>query len=146
MRVAETEVIRSLLAAGVVVVAAGGGGVPVVIADGEAHGTEAVIDKDRTAALLADELDADLLLLLTDVPCAYTDFLGPRPARVGLVPAAQARALIRAGHFAPGSMRPKVEAAARFARHPGRRAVICDPAGLESALCGESGTTVIPDG
>jgi carbamate kinase len=146
VRVAETEVIRRLLVAGVVVVAAGGGGVPVVMSDGETHGMEAVIDKDHTAALLADELDADLLLLLTDVPCAYTDFLGPRPARVGLVSAAQARALTQMGHFAPGSMRPKVEAAARFARCAGRRAVICDPAGLESALRGESGTTVIPDG
>jgi carbamate kinase len=100
----------------------------------------------QVCPLLADELDADLLLLLTDVPCAYTNFLGPRPARVGLVPAAQARALIQAGHFAAGSMRPKVESAARFARRAGRRAVICDPAGLESALRGESGTTVIPDG
>jgi carbamate kinase len=65
---------------------------------------------------------------------------------VGLVSAAQARALTQMGHFAPGSMRPKMEAAARFAGRAGRRAVICDPAGLESALRGESGTTVIPDG
>jgi carbamate kinase len=145
VRVVEGEVVRRMLAAGAIVVAGGGGGVPVVGADGGLRGVEAVVDKDLTAALLADAVDAGLLVLLTDVPCAYTDYRTPRQAPVGRVEAARARRLLAEGHFAPGSMGPKIEACARFASAPGRAAVVCDPPGLAAALRGEAGTTVVPD-
>jgi carbamate kinase len=145
-RVLELEPIRRLLACGVVVVAGGGGGVPLAPHAEILRGVEAVVDKDLTAALLADALDAGLLALLTDVPCAYTDFRTPRQAPVGLVPASRARALLAEGHFAPGSMGPKIEACARFASRPGRRAIVCDPSGLVAALRGGGGTVVVPEG
>jgi len=138
------EVVDRLLAGGVAVVAGGGGGVPVVRAAGGLAGVEAVVDKDLTAALLADAVGADLLAILTDVPCAYTDFRTPRQQPVGRVAASRARVLLAEGHFAPGSMAPKMEACARFASRPGRRAVVCDPPRLAQALRGEAGTIVLP--
>ncbi|WP_242342695.1 carbamate kinase [Anaeromyxobacter terrae] len=145
-RVLEEEAVRRLLASGAIVVAGGGGGIPVVPAEEDAHrGVEAVVDKDLTAALLADVLDADLLLLLTDVPCAYTDHLGPRQTPIGRIACSRARSLHAQGHFAPGSMGPKIEAALRFVSGgAGRRAIVCDPPSLARALRGEAGTVVVP--
>jgi carbamate kinase len=143
-RVVEEDVIRRLLADGVLVIAAGGGGVPVARNGHGLSGVEAVIDKDLTAALLADALGAELLLILTDVPSACTDWRTPAEAPVGTITASRARALRAEGHFAPGSMAPKVEACARFASAPARRAIICDLPGVAGALRGESGTAVIP--
>ena len=145
-RVLEAEVVARLLDEGALVVAAGGGGVPVVATALGWRGVEAVIDKDLTAALLADAVGAGLLLLVTDVPCAYTDFRTPRQAPVGRVGGARARALLAEGHFEPGSMAPKIEACVRFASRPGRRALVCDPPSLAAALRGEAGTIVVPDG
>jgi carbamate kinase len=144
-RVHEAEVIRQLLALGVAVVAAGGGGVPVARGPAGLRGVEAVVDKDLTAALLAEVLAADLLVVLTDVPCAFTGYRTPRQAPVGRIGASRARALLAEGHFAPGSMAPKLEACARFAGRPGRRAIVCDFASLAGALRGEAGTIVVPD-
>ncbi len=144
-RVVEAEVLHRMLALGIAVVAAGGGGVPVVAAGNGLRGVEAVVDKDLTAALLADVLDADLLLVLTDVPCAYTDFRTPRQAAVGRIGVRRARALLAEGHFAAGSMAPKIDACARFASRRGRRAIVCDPPSVPGALRGEAGTTVVPD-
>jgi carbamate kinase len=144
-RIVEIDVVRQLLSLGVVVVAAGGGGVPVTAAADGLRGVEAVVDKDLTAALLADEIGADLLLILTDVPCAYTDYLTPRQAPVRKVTASGVRALLAGGHFAPGSMAPKMESCARFARAAGRRAIVCPPSQVHAALAGEAGTTVVPD-
>jgi carbamate kinase len=146
-RVVEAGVVRLLLDAGAAVVAAGGGGVPVVRgAPGGLQGVEAVVDKDLTSALLADAVGAELLAIVTDVPCAYTDFRSARQRPVRRAAASRARALLREGHFAPGSMGPKMEACARFASRPGRRALVCDAPGLAAALAGEGGTTVVPDG
>ena len=145
-RVLGAEVVAGLLDRGTLVVAAGGGGVPVVATPQGWRGVEAVVDKDLTAALLADEVGAGLLLLVTDVPCAYTDFRTPRQVPLGRVGAARARALLGEGHFEPGSMAPKIEACLRFACRPGRRAVVCDPPSLAAALRGEAGTIVLPDG
>ena len=145
-RVLGVEVASRLLDEGALVVAAGGGGIPVVATPRGWRGVEAVVDKDFTAALLADEVAAGLLLLVTDVPCAYTDFRTPRQAPLGRLGAARARALLEEGHFEPGSMAPKIEACLRFASRPGRRAVVCDPPSLAAALRGEAGTIVLPDG
>ena len=122
-----------------------GGGVPVAPALHGYRGVEAVVDKDLTAALLAEAVGAELLLVVTDVPCAYTGLGTAGQAPIGRVTAARARAMISEGHFGAGSMAPKIEACARFARVPGRRAIVCDAAGVEAALRGEGGTTVVAE-
>ena len=135
----EIKVIAMLVEQGVIVICAGGGGLPVVPrADGSLIGIEAVIDKDRVSALLAGQLDADMLLLLTDVDAVYLDFGTP-----------QARRIARAGAetlsvdtFAPGSMRPKIEAATRFASKLGRRAAIGRLQDAVAMLDGKAGTMI----
>jgi carbamate kinase len=138
----EADVVQRLMEMSVIAIAAGGGGVPVVDRAGQLHGVEAVIDKDLTAALLGERIGADLLVILTDVPCAYTDFLTPKQAPIHRADPDTVRALAAAGHFAPGSMGPKLEAAARFATRPGCRAIICDAASLQQALAGNAGTII----
>jgi carbamate kinase len=124
---------------GVTVICAGGGGIPVVsTAGGGLRGVEAVVDKDLTAALLAVALEADALLLLTDVDSVYDDW--PEPARRPLRRATPAA--LRARRFAPGSMGPKVEAACRFAEATGRDAAIGALADAARVLAGEAGTRV----
>ena len=138
-RIRELGVIRRLVEAGVVVVCAGGGGIPVVTTQaGTLRGVEAVIDKDLTAALLASELGADALLLLTDVAAVYEDWPHPceRPIRSATPAALRARA------FAVGSMGPKVEAACRFIERGGRVAAIGALDAVACLLEGSAGTIV----
>jgi carbamate kinase len=138
-RIRELGVIRRLVEAGVVVVCAGGGGIPVVTTQaGTLRGVEAVIDKDLTAALLASELGADALLLLTDVAAVYEDWPHPceRPIRSATPAALRARA------FAAGSMGPKVEAACRFIERGGRIAAIGALDAVACLLEGTAGTIV----
>lgn len=106
---------------------------------------EAVIDKDLTAALLADQLDAELLVILTDVPCAYENFGLPRQKPIRRISRREALKLTVQGHFTPGSMLPKIKAAINFADRSGRRTIICAPLSLESALCGRAGTVIESD-
>ncbi len=141
-RIIELESIRILLDAGVIVVCVGGGGIPVAAdAAGGLVGVEAVIDKDLAAALLARDLAADVLLLLTDVSVVEVGW-GTPAARP--LPAATPRE-IRALGLAAGSMGPKAEAAARFA-DGGGRAVIAAMEDAAKALNGEAGTQVSPGG
>jgi carbamate kinase len=137
--VVEEGVIRRLVDSGVLVVCAGGGGVPVVRhADGTLEGVEAVIDKDLTAALLAERLGADALLLLTDVVAVESNY-----GQADSSPIAHARAAeLRAYGFAAGSMGPKVEAACRFAERTGGIAAIGSLTDAEGVLAGTSGTRV----
>lgn len=143
LEILEADVIRTLLRVGAVVVACGGGGIPVARDGTHLRAVEAVVDKDLTAALLADALDASLFLVVTDVPAVFTDFGSPKRAAVARVTAAKLRDLLAEGHFAPGTMAPKVEACVRFVNAPGRRAVICDALSVERALKGEAGTQVV---
>jgi carbamate kinase len=138
LRIVELETIRLLLEAGVLVVCAGGGGIPVAVAaDGSLHGVEAVVDKDLAAALLANELGADALLLLTDVAAVYGDWpAAERP--LGRVAAAELRRL----DFDPGSMGPKVEAACRFAERAAGMAGIGRLEDAAAILEGRAGTRV----
>jgi carbamate kinase len=141
----EAPAARALLAAGYVVVCAGGGGVPVVrTADAGLHGVEAVIDKDRTAAVLAAQLDVDLLVIATDVEAAVVGWGTPQARPLGTVGVAELRALAAEGHFAEGSMGPKVEAACLFAERGGR-AAITSLHRIAEALAGTAGTIVTPD-
>jgi carbamate kinase len=142
LEIVEVDVVRRLVEMGIIVIAAGGGGVPVLRVDGRLQGVEAVVDKDLAAALLGAALDADLLVIITDVPYAYRFFGTDRAEPVRSVTPAEVRALSRAGHFPAGSMGPKMEAAARFAERPGRRTIVCDAPSLECALRGEAGTIV----
>lgn len=138
MAIRELGAIRHLVEAGVVVVCAGGGGVPVVVHEGGlVRGVPAVVDKDLTASLLAVGLDADALVLLTDVPAVYADWPEGREPIAKVTPEA-----IRRIRFARGSMAPKVEAACRFAEKTGRAAAIGALGQLERLLARAAGTTI----
>ncbi len=142
LRVPGLDVIRGLLARGTLVIAAGGGGIPVVPRpDGcGLQGVEAVIDKDRCSALIATELQADCLIIATDVDAVYLDWGRPTQRAVGKT---TPQALLN--HvFAAGSMGPKVEAACAFVQATGRRAVIGALANIEALLSGEGGTQISP--
>ena len=114
LRVVETEIIRQLLQLGIVVIAAGGGGIPVIRRDGVLEGVEAVVDKDRASALLAEEVGATQLLLVTGVTNACTDFGTDRQQPIGRIGAEALAELATRGHFPAGSMGPKVEAAIQY--------------------------------
>jgi carbamate kinase len=138
LRIVEVESIRILVQAGVIVVCTGGGGVPVAISsDIGLVGLEAVIDKDLAAALLARELSADVLLLLTDVPAVEVGFGTPDARALSHAEPQELRSL----GLAAGSMGPKAEAAARFAE-TGGRAVIAAMELASEALAGRAGTSV----
>lgn len=140
------EAVRELLRRGRLVIAGGGGGIPVVRgADGTIAGIEAVIDKDRTAALLARELRADLLVILTGVPCVMRDFGRKKARPLPVLSVRAARRLLAQGQFPPGSMGPKIESAVEYVEATGRRALITDIEHLAAALRGEGGTVVESD-
>ncbi|MBD3784868.1 MAG: hypothetical protein IE926_18280, partial [Micrococcales bacterium] len=129
-----------------VVVTAGGGGIPVVRQpDGRLHGVEAVIDKDLTAALLARSLDADVLVIATDVDHAKVGFGTPAERDLGRVRLSELRDIAAAGEFASGSMGPKVEAVTRFVAAGGPRGVITSLTHITDAVDGSFGTVVEPD-
>ena len=140
--VVELPTIRLLLDHDVLVVCAGGGGVPIIVgSDGARHGVEAVVDKDAATALVARELDADLLLLLTDVPAVETGW-GTEVARpIGQIAAPELQAL----KFAQGSMAPKVAAAASFVIATGARAAIGALSDAAALVSGTTGTQVVPE-
>ena len=138
-RIRELGVIRRLVGAGVIVICAGGGGIPVAATRaGALRGIEAVIDKDLTSALLAAELGADALLLLTDVDAVYEDW--PVPAQRPIRRATPAE--LRARRLPAGSMGPKAEAACRFVERTGGLAAIGALADAARVLAGDTGTTV----
>lgn len=142
-RVVETRLIRQLLASGTLVVCAGGGGVPAIRNErGELEGVEAVVDKDLTAALLAEALEADALLLLTDVPRVQRGFGTPEATDIANATPAE----LRAEDFAAGSMGPKVDAVCRFAELTGDMAAIGALEDAPEILAGKAGTIVTPSG
>ncbi|MET3983077.1 carbamate kinase [Streptomyces sp. PvR034] len=142
-RIVETRLIRQLLDQGAIAVCAGGGGVPVVRDEqGLLTGVEAVVDKDLTAALLAEALEADALLLLTDVPRVMRGYGTPRAREIrNSTPAA-----LRAEEFPAGSMGPKVEAVCRFVELTGDMAAIGSLDEVVGILAGRAGTIVTPSG
>jgi carbamate kinase len=143
LRIVETRLIRRLLDAGSVVICAGGGGSPVVRSRlGELEGIEAVVDKDFTTGLLAQALDADLLLLLTDVAAVETGFGTPAAKPVLRATPADLRAL----QLPAGSMGPKVEAVCRFVELTGGTAAIGSLHDADAILAGKAGTVVTPSG
>jgi carbamate kinase len=139
----EKKTIALLYESGVVVIAAGGGGIPVVRGnDGRLKGVEAVLDKDRTAALLARALGTDVLLILTDVDRVYVDYMTPRRKPLDRVDVETCERYLSEGQFPAGSMGPKVESAIKFVKSGGHRAVIASLELAEAALAGRAGTTI----
>jgi carbamate kinase len=143
VRLVEEGALRALADAGHVVVAAGGGGIPVVEHRGRLRGVEAVVDKDRTAALMARAVGADRLLILTEVPRVEVGFGTPSARPLDRLTVSQARDLLAAGEFPDGSMGPKVEACVDFASGGGT-AVIGALSDAAAAVRGEAGTEVVP--
>lgn len=141
-QIVEIETIRRLAGAGAVVICAGGGGIPVVVdpASGRRDGIEAVIDKDLSAALLAIQVEADFLMLLTDVDAVEEGWGRPGARPIRWATPARLRTL----SFAPGSMAPKIEAACRFVEATGCRAGIGSLALASEILAGRSGTSIVP--
>ncbi len=145
LEILDAPAVQALVEAGFVVVANGGGGIPVVREeDGTLRGVEAVIDKDLGAALLARTVAADVLVIATDVPHAVLHYGTPEASDVGTVTVSEMRAYADQGHFASGSMGPKVDAVCRFVEQGGARAVITDLAHLSAAIRGDGGTVVVP--
>lgn len=142
-RVVETRLIRNAVREGVTVIAAGGGGIPVVRDEqGRLSGVEAVIDKDLTAAMLAEALEADAFLILTDVPRVMKDFGGPNQSEIGNTTPHELRSI----DFPAGSMGPKVDAVARFVETTGDMAAIGRLDQAVEILEGKAGTIVTPNG
>jgi carbamate kinase len=145
LAIQEINAIRALILSDYVVIAVGGGGVPVVRDEqGALHGVYAVIDKDRASSLLAQQLRADLLVISTGVEKVAINFNKPDQRALDAMTLTEARQYMSEGHFAPGSMLPKVEAAIDFVGMGGPLAIITDPPNLARALRGETGTRVLP--
>jgi carbamate kinase len=142
--IVEAPVIRGLVADGVIVIAAGGGGVPVVEDGPRLVGVEAVVDKDFAAAILARDVEATALLILTDVRRVQRAFGTDAAEELSRLTVAEARSLSDAGEFAAGSMGPKVQAAVSFVEGGGARAAIGDLDEAVEVLAGGAGTTIVP--
>lgn len=140
----ETPVIARLVADDVVVIASGGGGVPVVEEGPRLIGKEGVVDKDLAAAILAKEVKATTLLILTDVKKVQRGYGSFYPEDIDRITVDEAQALLKRGEFGAGSMGPKVEAGVGFVRGGGAMAVIADLEDATDALRGEAGTVIVP--
>ncbi|MDH3731605.1 MAG: carbamate kinase [Acidimicrobiia bacterium] len=146
LRIVEIDAIRHLLAAGMVVIAVGGGGIPVIAdEEGVLRGVAAVIDKDLASALLANLLDADLLLISTAVEKVSLNFGKPDQTDIDVMTVAEAKAYLAEGsHFAKGSMAPKIQAAVSYLERGGQMVIITDPEHIEEAVAGSTGTRIVP--
>ena len=140
--VVEKDMVNALVDAGFVVITVGGGGIPVVKKDGRLVGTPAVIDKDFASAKLAELIGADMLVILTAVDRVAINWGKPDQKELAEMTVAEAERYCGEGHFAPGSMLPKVQAAMSFAA-AGGEAIIASLANAAAALRGESGTRIV---
>ena len=142
--VVESEIIKMLLEDEVIVIAAGGGGIPVIRQEnGVYEGIDAVVDKDAASSVLAGELKADLLLILTGVDQVAINFNTPEEQRFERLSLDEARAYLEQGHFPPGSMGPKIKAAIDFIEQGGREVIITSLEKVGTALQGNHGTRIV---
>ena len=142
-KIMELNSIKTLIEAGDLVIAGGGGGVPVIMTDDGLEGVPAVIDKDRSSALLADKIDADTLIILTAVDYVFVNYGKPDEKALKTLNVAEAQKYMDEKQFAAGSMLPKIEACLSFVEgHPGRKALITSLNGLDDALAGKVGTVI----
>ncbi|MEX1138344.1 MAG: carbamate kinase [Bacteroidota bacterium] len=144
-RIVEMEIIRQLHSMGILVIALGGGGIPVA-KDGSSSmsGVEAVIDKDRSSALLASGLGLDAFIITTDVDHVYTGYKTPQQKKICRTTSADLRRHYREGHFPAGSMGPKIESALYFLEHGGKEVIITTCDLLPEAMSGNAGTHIVP--
>ena len=145
MRIVELDVIKNLLDSGVATIAVGGGGIPVITNEaGDLEGIAAVIDKDLASALLASQIDADLLLISTAVEQVALNFGKENEEWVSQFTLAEVKQyLAEGGHFAEGSMAPKMRAVVQYMEAGGKEALITNPQNLERAMAGETGTRIV---
>ncbi len=150
LEIVEEAAIAQAVSMGWIVVAVGGGGVPVVRnSKGELRSVYAVIDKDRASSLLASSIDADLFLISTGVEQVAINFGKPDQQNLSTMTLSEAKRYLAEGHFAPGSMKPKIEACIRYierSKKPGATALITNPENLARALRGDTGTRIMRDG
>ena len=143
VEILEESAIRSAVQAGWIVIAVGGGGIPVIRNEkGELRGVAAVIDKDKASSLLAIGIQADLFLISTAVEKVALNFGKPNQQWLDHMTVAEARQYLAEGHFAPGSMQPKIEAVIRYLEQTQGRALITSPENIVRALNGETGTWI----
>jgi len=142
--VVEKQVVVALLRSGYHVVTVGGGGIPVVRTNHGLEGVDAVIDKDLASSLLAIQLDVGLFIISTEVEEVALNFGKPNQRSINKMTAREAEQYEAEGHFAPGSMLPKVEAALRFLRGGGREVIITSPECLKDAVVSGRGTHILP--
>jgi len=144
--IVELDAVRRLLDAGIVTITVGGGGIPVIEDEnGNLKGVAAVIDKDYAASLLARSIGADLFLISTAVDKVYLNFNKPDQRPIDVMTVSEAKRYMAEGHFAKGSMLPKIQAIIWFLEAGGKEAIITNPENIARALRGETGTRVIPD-
>lgn len=142
-RIIQADAIQALVAEGFVVVGVGGGGIPVVEdQEGNLLGVEAVIDKDFASSLLADNIGADLLLISTAVEKVALNFNQPDEIWLDQMTLSEAKTYLAEGHFAKGSMKPKMEAVVNFLEGGGSEALITNPENIKRAIVGETGTRI----
>lgn len=145
-RIVELDAIKALIAQGFIVISTGGGGIPVIEDEnGDLRGTYAVIDKDRATALLATGIQADLFLISTAVEKVALNYNKPNQQWLDRMTLSEARRYMEEGHFAEGSMKPKIEAVIAFLENGGKQALITNPENIARALAGETGTWITPD-
>jgi len=140
--IVEREAINTLIDAGFNVIAVGGGGIPVVKEEIGYVGIDAVIDKDFATSLLAADLKADLLIISTGVPQVALNYNTPDEKRLQNVSLREIKKYMDEGHFAPGSMLPKIQAVVSFLEKGGKKAIITDPEHIKAAVAGETGTHI----
>ncbi|MGB8252532.1 MAG: carbamate kinase, partial [Anaerolineaceae bacterium] len=145
VEVVELETVKALIAAGVIVITVGGGGIPVIDAgDGSYIGTAAVIDKDFASSLLAQEINADLFVISTAVEKVAINYNKPDQKWLDRITVAEAKKYMEEGHFAKGSMLPKMTAVISFLEKGGKQALITNPENIGRALDGKTGTWIVP--
>jgi carbamate kinase len=141
----ELGAVRELLKAGIVTITVGGGGIPIIRnEEGDLEGVAAVIDKDYASSLLAHSIGADLFLISTAVEKVYLNFNKPDQEPLDVMTVAKAKQYMEEGHFAKGSMLPKIQATIKFLEGGGEEALITDPENIARALRGETGTRIVP--
>ncbi len=145
-RIVELDAVKELLDAGIITITVGGGGIPVIEEeDGTLKGVAAVIDKDFASSLLAQSIDADLFLISTAVEKVYLNFNKPNQKAIDRMTVSEAKKYLEEGHFAKGSMEPKIRAIIWYLESGGKEAIITDPEHITAALEGKTGTHIIPD-
>ena len=145
VEIMELEAIKALIDSGTITITVGGGGIPVIETDEGVVGTAAVIDKDFASAFLANEINADLLLISTAVEKVALNFGKPDQVDLDQITVAEAKKYLEEGtHFAKGSMEPKIRAIVKFLEQGGKEAIVTDPKNIGRALKGETGTRIVP--